>query len=320
MRHEFNLAPAVARFTTLRPRNSAGLIHTLSACSFLGAGLWSAQAGGFWLWFAGQLLLAVAFLQAFVLLHEAGHDTLFANHLLNRVAGHAAGFVALIPFWCWQKIHFRHHRYTGWQDLDATTAALVPREIARGERRFINFVWATWIPLFVLSYRIQNYWNLPRMERYLPDPRDRRLVRINVGAVLAAYAGLLWAVGPGTAFRAVWLGLLLSFMIQELLILSQHTHVPQNLSGGAAVRRFPPDEQAQFTRSLRLPSWLSALLLHFDAHELHHMYPSVPGYRLREIPLETQHEVNWWRWVVAVKRLPGTDFLFSNWDRTGVRM
>jgi len=30
-------------------------------------------------------------------------------------------------------------------------------------------------------------------------------------------------------------------------------------------------------------AWLSAALLHFDAHELHHMYPFVPGYRLHGV-------------------------------------
>lgn len=320
MRHEFHNSPAALKITALRPRNSAGLLHTLTAIVLLTSGLWLAQDTDRWLWLAGQLLLAVAFLQFFVLLHEAGHDTLFANRRLNRVAGHLAGFVALIPFWCWQRIHRRHHRYTGWQDLDATTATLVPRNIGRGERLFINFAWASWLPLFVLSYRIQNYWLLPRIERYLPHPRDRRLVRINLAALVLGYAALLWFAGPATVLRTVWLGLLLSFMMQELLILSQHTHVPQRLSEGRVVRRFPPMEQAQFTRSLRLPRWLSALLMHFDAHELHHMHPSVPGYRLRELPDEPVHEVSWWRWVIAVKRLPGTDFLFSNWDRTGVRL
>ena len=59
--------------------------------------------------------------------------------------------------------------------------------------------------------------------------------------------------------------------------------MPQNVSHGAAVRPFPAIEQEPFTRSLRLPRVASALLLHFDAHELHHMYPFVPGYHLRRI-------------------------------------
>ena len=58
-------------------------------------------------------------------------------------------------------------------------------------------------------------------------------------------------------------------------------------------------DQAQYTRSLRLPAPVSRALLHFDAHELHHMYPFVPGYRLRDIAFEPAHEVAWWRWVRA---------------------
>ena len=77
---------------------------------------------------------------------------------------------------------------------------------------------------------------------------------------------------------------LLTLMTQDLLLLSQHTHVPQHVSNGEAVKPFPCLEQEPFTRSLRLPRLASRFLLHFDAHELHHMYPFVPGYNLRRIP------------------------------------
>ena len=52
-----------------------------------------------------------------------------------------------------------------------------------------------------------------------------------------------------------------------------------------------PAEQEVFTRSLRFPGWLSTALLGIDAHELHHMYPRVPGYRLRQIRYATQNEM-----------------------------
>ena len=79
-------------------------------------------------------MLAVAFVQWFVILHECGHDTLFRTRTWNRVAGSVAGFFALIPFACWTRVHSRHHRWTGWQDLDPTTEALVPRNRGRVER------------------------------------------------------------------------------------------------------------------------------------------------------------------------------------------
>ncbi len=56
------------------------------------------------------------------------------------------------------------------------------------------------------------------------------------------------------------------------------------LSHGEAVEPFAPAEQEFFTRSLDFPKWFSQLvLLNLDSHELHHIYPSVPGYYLNRI-------------------------------------
>jgi omega-6 fatty acid desaturase (delta-12 desaturase) len=314
------LIPAAAEVGHLKPTVGAGAFHTGVSLAIFAGGAGLATAQDMLAYSAGQLLLAVAFLHAFVLLHEAGHDTLFEQRPLNRLVGHVAGFLTVIPFWNWQRVHARHHRYTGWQDLDATTASLVPRRVPRWQQRGIDFAWATWLPLFALVYRIQNFWNIPRVFRYVGNPVNRRRILINTATVVAGYAALLLWVGSSEVLRLVGPGFLLSLVLQEALILSQHTHVPQRLSGGQAVRPFTPLEQEAFTRSLRLPGWLSTLLMHVDAHELHHMYPYVPGYRLREIDYRPVHEVHWWRWLKAARRLSGTDFLFRNWDDTGVRV
>jgi fatty acid desaturase len=127
-------------------------------------------------------------------------------------------------------------------------------------------------------------------------------------AALIAWWGLLETLvllGPG---------LLLALMGQDLLLLSQHTDMPTNLSHGQDVRPFPTMEQEPFTRSLRLPGWLSWLLLHFDAHELHHLYPSVPGYLLREISYVPPNEKLWLSWIWEVKQMSGTRFLFGKTD------
>jgi fatty acid desaturase len=310
-------APPPAAVAHLRPRAGFAAAHTLGSIAALAGGLALASQPGWPPYLAGQALLAAAFVHAFVLLHEAGHHTLFRSRRLNRLVGHYAGFVALIPFHAWQRIHARHHRYTGWQDLDATTASLVPRAIQAWERAVVNFAWRTWSPLFSILYRLQNYWNLPRMTPFLRDPAGRRAIRINIVVQLAGYGLLLAYGGPGAALVLVGPALFASLVIEDVLLLSQHTHLPQRLSGGRAVRAFRPLEQAQFTRSLRLPRALSALIMHFDAHELHHMYPSVPGYLLSRIPFRAPNEVDWIAWTRAAKRLSGTDFLFRNRDDTG---
>jgi fatty acid desaturase len=285
--------------------------------SALGGGL--ALQESLWAWAAGQVVIALALLQWFVILHEAGHNTLFRTRRLNRLAGHLASFFALIPFHNWQRIHARHHKYTGWQDLDATTALLVPRPIKSWERPVINFFWATGLPLFSILYRLQNYWSLPRIELYLARAEDMRAVRVNAWALGTAYLIALVAVGPLALISAAGVGLLLSLMAQDVILLSQHTHMPSNLSRGRPVRPFAPQEQEPFTRSLRLPEWLSVLLLRFDLHELHHMFVQVPGYDLARIPYRTQNEVSWWRWTREAKRLSGVDFLFGDRERTGFR-
>jgi len=270
------------------------------------------------LWLLGQVVLALTLLQWFVLLHEAGHNTLFRTPLLNRCAGRLAAYFAVIPYGCWKLVHGLHHRWTGWQDLDLTTATLVPRPLSWLERVVINVCWKTWLPLFSTLYRLQNYWNLPRLWRRFPHRRQRRQLVGGIVFLAAAYALTAYLLGPVLFLRLAGLGMFLTLVLQDPLLLSQHTHVPLERSGGAAVRPFPPLEQEVFTRSLQFPSWFARLvLLNIDAHELHHMYPRVPGYALHRIDYVPQNRIHWRRWLVAAKRLSGEVFLFQNRRQSG---
>lgn len=263
-------------------------------------------------WIAGQVLLALMLVQWFVILHECGHDTLFRTRRLHSGAGRVAAFFALIPYHSWTRVHGRHHKWTGWQDLDPTTESLVPRTRGRLERTIVNTCWRLWIPLFSILYRVTNYWHLPRLFRLFPRSRDRAAIARDAGILLTIYAALFLWLGAGTMVRLFGLAVLLSLMIEDLLLLSQHTHVPQNVSHGEAVRPFPAIAQEPFTRSLRLPRVASAFVLHFDAHELHHMYPFVPGYHLQRIAYAPENEIGWWRWVRGAKRMRGDVLLFQN--------
>ena len=312
--------PSLTQLTHLQPRDLAGCLAVgiVIAVSALGLGL---SLSDEWLaWLLGQLVLALAFLQWFVILHEAGHKTLFRTAWLNYAAGHLASVFSLIPFFNWQRIHARHHKFTGWQDLDATTALLVPREIKPPECCAINLAWATGFPVFSVLYRIQNYWNLPRMSRFLTQSEDVRTASLNALGLSIVYLVLVVLIGPATLLYTVGLALLLSLMAQDIILLSQHTHMPRHLSNGRDVRCFSAREQEQFTRSLRLPGWLSRLLLGFDLHELHHMYVRVPGYDLHRIPYKALNQVNWFVWLRGAKALSGVDFLFSRRERTGFNL
>jgi fatty acid desaturase len=311
-------APAKLRIGHLRPSDLVGALFVAACATLTALSLALAATDLIACWLVGQVLLAFALLQWFVLMHEAGHNTLFRTRRLNRLVGHVAGFFALVPFPCWKVVHGMHHRWTGWQDLDLTTAILVPRPLSRLERVVVNVCWRCWIPLFSTLYRVNNFWNLPRLYRYFPRREQRLRFALGILFLLAAYAVTVYLVGPLRLLQIAGPGLLLCLMMQDPLILSQHTHVPLKLSGGVAVAPFAPRDQEVFTRSLRFPRWFSALvLLHFDAHELHHVYPRVPGYHLWRVGVATPNEVPWWEWLRKAKRVPGAVFLFQNRDQSG---
>ena len=305
---------------TLAPSNASGTALLAVASTLSAAGIVLSLADATLLWLAGQGVLAVALLQWFVLLHEAGHGTLFRARVLNRIAGHVAGAFALIPFESWRRVHGLHHLWTGWQDLDPTTASLAPRPRSRLERAVVDVAWRSGLPLFAVVYRAGNYWNLARLAAMFAAPRQRAALALNMVVLIALYGALLHLLGFAESMRIALVAILLSLALQDPLILSQHTHIPQPLSGGRSVDPLLPEQQVRYTRSLRFPEWVSRwILFGFDAHELHHRFPAIPGYRLRSIPHIPLNEVHWWTWLVAAKRLRGSVLLFENSDTTGFR-
>ena len=312
--------PGMASLDHLRPTDLAGARYVLATLALTAGGIWLALRGGWLSWIAGEVLLGIVLVEWFVVLHECGHGTLFRHRRLDTVVGHLAGFFSLIPFETWKRVHQRHHKWTGWQDVDPTTATLVPRPLAPAERLLVNFCWRYWIPLFSTLYRLNNFWNVPRVFSLFPSSEVRRRLALNSAAMVLVYIAVVAIVGPAVVIRLAPLALLVAFCIEDVLLISQHSHIPMHLSGGAEVEPFPTVAQEPFTRSLRLPRWLSRCALHIDAHELHHMYPAVPGYHLSAVPYAPMNEVEWWRWVPAARAVPGEVLLFQNRNDSGLEV
>lgn len=318
---------SAAELTHLKPRNGTGALYTLLCLGLSSLGIGLTQLGSVialatpvhaLTWLVGSVILAFALLQWFVLLHECGHGVLFKSRTLNAYVGHLAGFFCAIPFRSWTAIHAMHHKWTGWQDLDPTTASLVPRELGAAERFVMNFCWKFWVPAFSVLYRLSNFWNPGRVAKAAKIPHARPGLALNAVVLLALYALIIWLVGPVSLLVTFGVATTLSLMMLDPIMLSQHSHIPLENSGGEDVKAFRPQEQEVYTRSLRFPNWFSrALLLHFDAHELHHIYPYVPGYRLREIDYTPMNEANWWQWIKAARSMPADTLLFKNRHDTG---
>lgn len=312
--------PEPAELVHLKATDATGALVAAGALGLTGVALALSARPEWWWWLLGQVLLALSLVQWFSLLHECGHETVFHSRWPNVVLGQVAAFFSLIPFPTWQRIHGRHHKWTGWQDVDPTTASLVPRALGPLERVAMNVCWGAWLPAFSVVYRVGNFWNWPRLRRLFEQPEDRRAMGLGAVALVLAYAGVGAALGPALMLRLLGLALFLALMAEDLIILSQHTHVPQQVSDGGPVRAYTAREQEVFTRSLVFPRWLAALLLNIDAHGLHHMYPFVPGYRLGAIDYVPANTIHWWTWTRRARALRGEVFLFQNRLTSGVSL
>ena len=304
----------------VRPSNVAGVSISIGYLLILVLGVGLSKSDAWELWLLGQAILAINLVQWFVLIHECGHKTLFASRTGNELVGHFAAYFAGVPFHGWRLVHHQHHRWTGWQDLDPTTEALVPRRLAAAERVILNVCWFCWIPLFSVLYRLNNFWNLPRLARMLPAHHYRR-VRREVAILALLYALTVVVLGPQLWWQIFGVAGLCSLVFLDLILFSQHNHIPQKISGGERVQPHPPHTQDIYTRSLVFPRWFSlVVLLGFDSHELHHMYPRVPGYRLSDIDEDVPNAITWWRWILKAKRVPATVIMFQNRKVTGLSL
>jgi acyl-lipid omega-6 desaturase (Delta-12 desaturase) len=265
-------------------------------------------------YFAGQLLLGIFFFQCFILLHETGHYSYFSYRPLNKLFGHFFGFLSFIPFTAWIEIHNLHHKWTGYRDRDPTTEGTVSPAFGTATRFLVNFSWLFWIPLFTIGYRIGNYWNGRKLRKHLPA-HVLPYVYFNQGLILAGYGVLFYFFG-GWIARNLFVGYLISLMISDLFILSQHSHIEIPLAGQKEVKPLKYMDQLPYTRSLALVKYVGRLLyFNFNLHELHHAYPGLPAYHMDKVKLDTPHKVTFFSYLRDAKSMKGIDFVFKTSPR-----
>jgi len=223
-----------------------------------------------------QVLLAVVFFNCFSVLHECGHGTASRFRWVNTLVGHLASTFCFIPYYPWKYIHLKHHTWTGSIDRDPVLRSL-QRWRNSGVPRIVRFAWWTWIPLAAL---LQHF-------VYLTYPyvmwRSGEMTRIKLARTLcsvlwlpAGYACLA-IVAPDLVAPRNWLLAVALFLIAEELV-----NIPHHVDMSAFDTKLPIWEQYRATRSCYYPLGVSELLvLNFNFHTEHHLFPSLPWYRLR---------------------------------------
>ena len=302
----------------LKSNNIKAFASLIVPFVLLFSGIYLSLISYFWLYLAGQLILSFFFLQTFILLHECGHFSFFKSRFLNVIFGHLFGLLTMIPFYTWQQMHYLHHIWTGWRDKDPTTEKTVEPGKSKIIRVITNISWRFYIPVFFLSYKFSNYWNLIKIKRFLSAERYRIAV-VNVVLYFIVYAALIYFFGHFIMINLIP-AFLLSLVLKELVILTQHSHIEIPVSNGNNVSPVSTLKQVEYSRSFYINPFLSLYFLFgFNLHEVHHAYPGLPAYWLQNIDLGIEKKPKYREWFTQAKSMKGEDYIFRTSKHTGIK-
>ena len=255
----------------------------------------------------GWLLLPAVLLSnsVWALIHEAVHGVMFADRQANRIAGRALSIYFGAAFDLLRWGHLLHHIYSRTRRERS--------EVFSGARPTLRFTMAYYLRISGGLYAAEvcgsallllpRRWLTAVRRRLAADdnvigalaerllaPQVLRSARFDALCILTAHALALWLYGAHA-----WLYILSlagrGFMIS---IVDNAFHYGTALDAPRA------------GMNLRLPGFLSALILHFNLHGVHHLRPGLPW---RQLPayhakLAAGYQDDWWPAVLRQWRGP----------------
>lgn len=208
-------------------------------------------------------------------MHEAVHGTAHPNSTLNYVAGLFAGSVCFLPFFLWKQIHLEHHFWAGNFNKDPALE-IVKRypSFSKAQKAFLNFAWKFHIPVTAFGqYVVFWYHSLKKLGKYAKDP----LALLNLAMPLAFW-GFVLSQMSWLQIGAFSLGVVAHLVAFEILNLPHH--VGLYLEDSPTVK-LPVWQQYLVTRTSRYQGFLEKfLVLNFNYHAEHHLFPDLPWQQL----------------------------------------
>ena len=260
--------------------NSVGLF--IGACALM---YWSLQLSYFL-----TLLLAVPtgglLVRVFIIQHDCGHGSFFANKWANDLVGRLCSVLTLTPYANWRRQHAHHH--ATWNNLDkrdsgadiySACMTVVEYKALTRWQRFLHrlprhpFLAHVVLPPLVFLFLYRFPFDTPR-----EWGKERRAVYWLNGALVAAIGALGFQVGfvpvllvqlpviMVTTIIGGWL-----FAVQHRFDASRWLRQTQWTFAGASL---------EGSSYLQLPKILQWFTGNIGFHHVHHFAPRVPNYRL----------------------------------------
>jgi fatty acid desaturase len=261
---------------------------------------------------------ALLFQRLYIIGHEAAHRKLVLNNRnMNDLLGQALMLPILIPVQIYRKVHNFHH---GFNRRDHHTSALdvfvSPWRVTPIVRVFYYLVW--YVGVFAGGYFLHSVASIiiflfvptskavrvsPAFKNWKQKDRVRSWLEFLacvsfhlLVAFIFGYEVLLYSLGlPFLAFAWLW----------SLLVYIFHYHTTLG-------------QQTRFNvRSLQQNWFFSWLLLNFNQHATHHMFPNVPWYKLLERhaelpkPYAQKNQTTSSVWGAILKQLSGPTIVYK---------
>lgn len=258
-----------------------------------------------------SVLLAIFYFRSFSMMHDAVHGALVRNRRVNNILGVIYGAACFLPFYQWREIHLLHHYWSGNVEKDPVRRITVMfRENPTWMTRMMSLFWPTWLPVAAV---IQNwvFWSAS-VVRF--DRKKGNTAVLSLALPLFAWGFVFLIAELNTALFLILPSIVVYLAMVEMVNFPHHTDLPQHEGD----TKFALWEQHKTARSCFYPKMFERyVLLNFNYHIEHHLYPTLPWYHLealstvlrREIPDYFYSEGN--DWVVRNRQRPFREVCLS---------
>jgi fatty acid desaturase len=267
-----------------------GVIAIVGYLHWLAMGSWLVVLTGFVLGVLLNFLYAAQ--------HELSHSTVFKTRKLNEVFGRIIGFVEFYPRDFDQVMHFAHHSHTGNWERDGE---LVREPYTLG----MYLLWLSGITY----WRNRIFGIVRRARGVIVEPFIRKQEEAMIIRESRIHLVLYVAIFVVSVVTASWAALM--FWMLPLL-LTKPVHQLQNTIEHLGLSH--EDDILENTRSTRTNALMRWLCWQMPYHTAHHIFPSVPFWKLRELNAKIEgnagqvHRMGWIEFQVEViKKLSAKD-------------
>ncbi len=202
--------------------------------------------------------------QSFTVVHDATHNSLSLNTIINNTLGHIATFILspLLSFKIMRYVHMQHHRFANDPKKDPD------HWVAAGAPWSFPFRWAVLDFSYPFFYLRNGIWKARLKSDIKPQ-----LIVMTLG--IATYVGI-YQLGYLMDALLLWL---LPSRIAIFFLAMAFDFLPHYPRGASA-----QENQYQASNNRVGFEWLlTPFLLGQNYHLVHHLYPTVPFYRYLKV-------------------------------------